>query len=56
MMGKNKGFTAILITGAGLFLVPFVAIQFTKKVNLELNDFLLQQVCCSARVYCVCLY
>ena len=43
-MIQNKRLTGIMLTGALLLLIPFIAMQFTDEVNWTLFDFVVAGV------------
>ncbi len=40
MIAQNRRLSLILLSAAGLLLIPFIAMQFTAEVNWSLFDFL----------------
>lgn len=44
MLTQDKRFSFILIFGALLLCIPFIAMQFTKEVNWTLLDFLVAAI------------
>jgi hypothetical protein len=44
MISKNKRLTGIILTVAGLLLIPLIGMQFSDEVNWTLSDFIVAGV------------